>query len=624
MLTAAPVLPTMLPTTPPTVLPTTPPAGSSPPPSIGPPMVTSGRWLVPLPAVAAALLAVLLYLNALDNPFVYDDYRLIVENPTIQNPSSLRTILSRDITRPVVNLTYAIDTALWGRDPFGYHVTSLALHVVNVLLVYWVALLASADRARQRAQHLARTASPALAATVAAVLFATHPMMTQAVGYISGRSEVAYAASFLAAFLAGRRWMIGGGAVWWTACVALWCLSMMTKETGAMLPSVLIAYDRFVLEAAPAEHRRRLVRLGGPMLALMILVAALRLAVLGGVEYQGQTGLDVGFGLVAADAFWRYVGLFVMPSQQSIFHDVPFLPSVWAPRALGGLIGLGVVVAFVWAVRRVHSVVALGLCWFLLLLVPSSVLFSFGVGEPLAEHRAYLAAVGLFLVAGCLFAGLWARARVRRGTLVLGAVAGLLVAQLAGRTLLRNAIWDDPVVLARESVALAPHHWIPQLLLAETERQAGRCGMAVASYARAIALRPIEPFAYLGFANCLIATGRVAEAERALITMRALDPQSQEAAMGLGVLAAAQNRSAEARPYFDEVLRRDPSRQDARRFMAFLDGGLAKAEHDELCQAMRLLATGGVRLERCGGDPVAPVAQGRGAGGDSRGGAGGR
>src|SRR2546426_11639094 len=92
---------------------------------------------------AAALLAGLVYLNALHNPFVYDDYRTIVENGSVQSPGSFRAIVLHDITRPIVNLSYAADRALWGAlwgaQPFGFHVTSVLLHMVNVVLLYQLA-----------------------------------------------------------------------------------------------------------------------------------------------------------------------------------------------------------------------------------------------------------------------------------------------------------------------------------------------------------------------------------------------------------------------------------------------------------------------------------------------------
>jgi len=164
--------------------------------------------LVPVPAAFAAFVSVLIYWNALDNPFVYDDFRLIVENTSILDVWNLQSVIVRDVTRPLVNISYAIDTWLWGRRPVGYHVTNVFLHAVNVILVFWVAFLASEDRRRQAGQQIGAGVSPTIVGFATAMVFALHPMMTQAVGYISARSEVAYSTLFLLAFLAGRRWML--------------------------------------------------------------------------------------------------------------------------------------------------------------------------------------------------------------------------------------------------------------------------------------------------------------------------------------------------------------------------------------------------------------------------------
>src|SRR5438128_12620517 len=112
---------------------------------------------------AAALLAGLVYLNALHNPFVYDDYRTIVDNVSVQSPGSFRAIVLHDITRPIVNLSYAADRALWGAQPFGFHVTSVILHMLNVLLLYQLACRFAADLipASDRAGEAGPTRAPA-------------------------------------------------------------------------------------------------------------------------------------------------------------------------------------------------------------------------------------------------------------------------------------------------------------------------------------------------------------------------------------------------------------------------------------------------------------------------------
>src|SRR6185503_18707129 len=168
---------------------------------------------------AAALVSGLVYVNALRNPFVYDDYHTVVENRSIEHLSDLRAIVLHDVTRPIVNVSYAIDRALWGTAPIGFHVTNVLLHVLNVILLFTLVRRLANDRG-----------GGVLVAFAAAVVFAAHPMMTEAVGYISGRSELLCAAFFLPALLAGRRWLRGGGASWALVTIALWGAALATKE----------------------------------------------------------------------------------------------------------------------------------------------------------------------------------------------------------------------------------------------------------------------------------------------------------------------------------------------------------------------------------------------------------
>jgi hypothetical protein len=554
------------------------------------------RSLVPVPAAFAACLAVAVYWNALDNPFVYDDFRLIVENTSILNASNLQTVIVRDITRPIVNLSYAIDTSLWGRRPVAYHVTNVLLHAINVILVFWVALLASEDRKRQAGQQIGASASSTVVASVAALLFAVHPMMTQAVGYISARAEVAYAAFFLLAFLSGRRWMLGGGKRWWIICIGLWIVAMLAKESAAMLSFVLLAYDWLLLDAPRSERRRRFLKLGLPLLAITFAGGAGRLGVLMWVEYPDQPGSDWRFALVALDAFWRYLGMLFVPRGQSIFHALPFTDHLLAPRAVAGIVGLAAFVACIGLLRRLHSVMAVGLVWFALLLIPSSTLFVLGRGEPMAEHRAYLSAGGLFITWGAAFGVLWARAGGRR--VVVAAAGVVFLLQLGLQTVLRNIVWQDPVALSREAASFAPDHWMPRILLAEALRQNGRCAEAVPEYRAAIARRPQYEFPYTRLSVCLIQEHRLREAETALRQLQAVNPQSQDATMGLGLFAMLDGRLDESRGHLQRVLAQDPGSARAQQMMGLIDGTLSEADRGRVCDTLQTV-TGRKPLSAC-------------------------
>src|SRR6185436_8545683 len=206
-------------------------------------------------------------------------------------------------------------------------------------------------------------------------------------------------------------------------------------------------YDWFVLAGSAAEKRRRFVRLGLPLLTVTFVAGAGRIAVLQLVEYPGA-GANWRLAVVAVDAVFRYLGLFLLPGEQTILHVVPFLTPL-SLRAIGSMAGLVALIALTWSTRRFHSVFGFGLLWFLLLMVPSSLLFVLGRGEAVAEHRAYLSAAGLFLAGGSAFGIIWLRSA--RWHKVIAVAAVLFLAQLSVRTLARNALWQDPVMLTREA-----------------------------------------------------------------------------------------------------------------------------------------------------------------------------
>src|SRR5262245_5475234 len=206
-------------------------------------IVTHPHGLAPAAAAAIAAMAaaVAVYLNALNNPFVYDDYHTVVNNTSLERLSDLRAIVMHDVTRPIVNLSYAIDRQLFGRGSLGFHRTNLALHALNVLLLFVLARrLYSEVRLKADTTYAAsgfsRTSTPTLMAFAAALLFAVHPMMTEAVGYVSGRSELLCGVFFLLALMAGGRWLRGGGIAWAIATIGLWAGALASKEIGAMFP----------------------------------------------------------------------------------------------------------------------------------------------------------------------------------------------------------------------------------------------------------------------------------------------------------------------------------------------------------------------------------------------------
>ena len=211
------------------------------------------------------------------------------------------------------------------------------------------------------------------------------------------------------------------------------------------------------------------------MLFRSVAGGVLRLMVLTGIEHPG-TSVHWRFALVELDVLRQYLVMLVVPVGQSIFHAVEPVNRVFQPRVLVAVAAAVGAAALAWRARRVHPALTLGLCWFVLLLLPSSALVVLDRGEAMAEHRVYVASVGLFVAAGALGASALARidAFGGRARFLARALFVALLFSLSGRTVARNLVWSEPINLWLEAAEKAPSHWLPRLLLGQVLHEVGR------------------------------------------------------------------------------------------------------------------------------------------------------
>lgn len=544
-------------------------------------------WL--LAAVAAALAGVV-YLNALGNPFVYDDRGNVLANPSIRHLADLRGVVLGNVFRPLVNLSYALDHAVWGLAPFGYHLTSLLLHAAGVALLFGLV------RASVPAGGDSRRDAVAFAA---AALFAVHPLMTQAVGYASGRAEVLCGTLFLASLGCFARRLRTGRTRWLAASLGLGALALLAKEVAVMYPLVLLAYDRLLGGGSEEERRRRLRRLHAPLVLLALLAGAARAAAFLWIEPPMGTAPVLAYALAELGVVWRYLWLLLLPLSQSIVHDVRPVSTPLAPATLAAGAALAGLVLLTFLARRRAPLASFGVAWFLLLLVPSSSVVP--LWELMAEQRAYLASAGVFMVAGAGFGGLLALG-ARRGWRVLPpvALAGALVL-LGGLTVSRNRVWADPVRLWLDAARQAPASWVAHHGLADALAARGDCREAIPAYQAALRLQPRRAGIHANLGGCLAQVGRLEEAYRALETAVRLDPALADAHGNLGAVAMLARDAGAARRHFEDAIRVDPENVAARQNLAELYERVYgdPAEALRLCREVQSLAPRAEGVDAC-------------------------
>jgi Flp pilus assembly protein TadD len=554
----------------------------------------------------AVTLAVLAYVGVLNNPFVYDDYDTVVANPSLADVTNVAFVLVHSPFRPVVNVSYAIDRAVWGYWAPGFHLTNVLLHAAVVALLYAFILRALSD-ARVRLEGGALDSRDparrdAWAACTAATLFGVHPLMSSAAAYVSGRSELLAGVFFLATLLCGRSAMLAPKrpnaqrrkvrvARATVGTLAFGLLALFSKEIGAVLPVILLLYDYLVLPDAADRRRWRLAFVFFPVVLFVATGGIVRYLVFPPPP-SVSASVPVLSLLTQSIVIWRYLGLLLYPVGQSIMHGVHWVTSLTDPRALAAVGAMAVTILATLRLGRKEPLVPFGMLWFLITVAPSSSVFA--LREGMAEHRAYLASAGIAVALSGPGMRLFASISRGRTDLPAGFATALvlLAALLSTLTMARNNVWASPVQLWAEAVERAPGMWEPRYALGDVLRELGHCRAAIPHYQVVVRFRPAHRDAFTNLGICLAQTGRLTEAEQAFRRTIEIDPTFVRAYTNLAALEILLGNTAAARDYYLQALRTDPGNVLARMQLARLYETVYQDHHAaaRMCGEARAIA----------------------------------
>jgi tetratricopeptide (TPR) repeat protein len=554
-------------------------------------------WVLVTAAGAAA------YAATLDVPLQFDDLPNIVDEPAVHavalSPEQLAPAVSGfPLGRWLARGSFAVNHALHGLQPAGYHLVNLALHLATALLVLALArrLLealaarAAAGRGGGDALLPADEASRRDAAAVAALLFAVHPVQTQAVTYVVQRMTVMGALFALGALLL---WLDArartGRAAWLraaAAAVAAW-LAVSCKENYAVLPGLVLLLEAVLFPGLAARLRARWRAAAAGAAALAAVAAALLWAYTPVLRAEAaRLGIPLDERLLSQGRILlHYLSLLALPLPGRLHVDYAWPVSTGLldpPATLPALAAVaGLAVLAVAAVRRA-PLVTLGLGWFLVALVVEQSVLPIDL---VFEQRLYFASVGLFVLAG---AALAAAVRVPRAGVWAAAVP--LAVLLAAGTWARNERWRDPASLYADEAGLAPGAGRGLLNVAAALRAQGRLDEAEKVLRRLVALAPGEPGAYVNLGNVELDRGRLAAAEGWYREALARDPRMADAWYDLGIVLSASGRRAEAMDAYRQSIATAPSFSSARVNLALLQQqtGDAPGALATLDEALRL------------------------------------
>lgn len=533
-----------------------------------------------------ALAVLCAYHGSFGGAFVFDDLPRIVENPHIRRAWPPWEAMT-DTSRPLVQLSFALNYALGGLDVRGYHAVNLIIHVLAVLALFGVV---RRTLARSVFPASIRSAAPALA-LASALVWAVHPLQTQAVTYVVQRSESLMSLCYLLVlycFIRGVDSPAPGR--WYGLALASAVLGATCKPVIATAPLLVALYDRiFVARSARELLARRwplYLGLAGiwPLVGLVLARGAADWSNSAGLSFASITPAQ--YAATEPGVVIHYLGLVLWPHSLVLDYGWPVAETardvVPAAVLIGALLG-----ATLWALQRWPGV-GFFAAWFFLVLLPSS--SAIPIADTAFEHRMYLPLAGVVVLVV-----LGAHAAFRRlpggggvaGTAALVVAAGALTAL----TVRRNLDYRSELAIWTDTVAKRPANARAHQDLAVVLDREGRLAEAIAEYEQALRLRP-------SYADALSSLGwavyRRGEAERAVGYYRAAleaDPWHAGTHTNLGVALADQGKTAQAVAEFTVALGASPGSPEAHYNLGVAlagEGRLAEAaDHERAALASR-------------------------------------
>ena len=473
--------------------------------------------------VISFLLVALCYVNSLPNDFVFDDGPIVSSNPVIRTISPIQFLKSpywtkqqyAGIYRPFVVFSLSVDYAIWKRWAPGFRLTNLAVHAINGVLVF--SLYQS-------------IAGAGIVPLIAMIIYLVHPVHTEAVTTIVGRSELFAACFLLAAWLLFRQGRTG-----WAALAFF--LALLSKENAIVLPAVLLL---------TSPRGRRWIRLL-PMIFVALAYLAMRYSVLGGLgipvsaQYMGGRLTYFERLLTSGRVFIQYLILTFYPLHLAGDYDYNAIPIAnfvdW--DAWLGLVLITATVVTAYFYRHRNWTVSLGLSFALVTFIPASN-WIMPISILMAERFLYLPMIGLALVGATALSQLEDR-RLRR-LVGIGALSTAIVLCNS-----HDYIRRDDFTFFKNMVRVVPN----------------------------------SAKARLGWGFALTKAGRNDEAEHELEAGLRIIPDYPEL---LAVLALARTTStscARAWPLLNRAIQIDPKHADTQRRMAdcyLKEGRVSEAE----------------------------------------------
>lgn len=525
------------------------------------------KYLPSLLLVAATFVT---YISVLQNGFVvWDDDSLVYENPLVMhlNAATVKGIFTSydpELYIPLTLFSFQVEHALFGFEPFFYHLTNLLLHCANALVVFL--LLQTLGLKRGTAFFLA-------------LLFGVHPINSEAVAWVSARKDLLAAFFFLTSLTAYLRYLSRRSPRWYWGAFLLFLCALLSKVVVLFLPVLLLLLDRHQKQRLNRDAWRE--KLPFFLLSFVFLIVAL----FGKTENIASLTLWQTLLLSVkstAFALWS----FIWPWHLSLVYQQSGPIQLLTPGFLiASLVLTGIAVTVILSLRRT-MVVAGCVLFSLLLFVPTFSNFSkAGSYFYFSDRYVYLPQLALLFLLGLgleYFASRISSRSLLRG----GQVAGVLLLLAFGwQAHARTLLWHDSETLFRDALEHNPQSAVMHFNMGVVDQKRGNLSEAERAYRLVLARNPHYTKAHNNLGLLLSSQGKFDEAKVEYEAALESDPQNAEILNNLGSWYMDQGDFERAMPLFRQAIA-----ADAHLLQAYYNLAAALGKQERYAEALAVYA----------------------------------
>lgn len=543
-------------------------------------------------AFLITLITFLVYLPALQNGFVnFDDPIYVTENINIRTLdlgllkwSFTSKVL--DLWHPISFLSLALDFAVWGQNPTGYHLSNIVLHALNTFIVYILAV--SLIKSGNYMQHK----ETLFAGCITAFLFGIHPLHVESVAWVSERKDLLCAFFFLSSIISYLRYVSEkSGVVHYLISLLLFALAVMSKPMAISLPIVLLILDYFPM--------KRLTVAGKTIKTLMekipfFFIGAIPVL----ITLWPQDSTDAIN--MAARPFterllmYTYGSMFylikmISPSDLAPFYPIPAREILQEFRYLGS--GILLFLISLYSITSLRHGKLFFCCWlyYIATLIPVMGIIG-GVPQSMADRYTYLPSLGPFLLSGVLVVTIYGRI-AKKYKIATISVLLLYSVILINKSIDHIGVWRDSTTFWSYEEKLYPkslYHFFNSIGV--NNNASGNFNQAVIEFSKAMEIDPENESAYNNRGYAYIGLGRYNEAVKDLSRAIELEPREARAYTNRGYAYSLMGRYKEAIADLNKAIELNPNRANTynNRGYAYNALGIFNQSIEDLSKAIEL------------------------------------